>query len=187
MYVYTLICHLEFSQYKLVQSTAKLTLEQMPQPIHNGSEIEAIFDSGVTSIHSFPVEKKEYSAEFLAKNVWIQEQTENEKVHIKTSIHIPIRTTGQDFLHSCLHLFGLHLSVLTIAIRVSLSCVSWFRWPRAAMPVYNVYKTKNKISTTSPENQDGFCSHVSLKNARAMCNWLPVKIVQFPREMLWLV
>jgi hypothetical protein len=33
----------------------------------------------------------------------------------------PLRTTGQDFLHSCLHFFGLHLSVLMIAMRVSLS------------------------------------------------------------------
>ena len=32
----------------------------------------------------------------------------------------PILTTGQDFLHSCLHLLGLHLSVETIAILVSL-------------------------------------------------------------------
>ena len=35
---------------------------------------------------------------------------------------LPIRTTGQDFLHSCLHFLGLHLSELTMAIRVSLSC-----------------------------------------------------------------
>ena len=42
-----------------------------------------------------------------------------------TSIHsLPILTTGQDFLHSCLHRFGLHLSVETIAILVSLDCSS---------------------------------------------------------------
>lgn len=42
-----------------------------------------------------------------------------------TSIHnFPIRTTGQDFLHSCLHLLGLHLSAFTMAIRVSLSVSS---------------------------------------------------------------
>ncbi len=34
----------------------------------------------------------------------------------------PIRTTGQDFLHSCRHFFGLHLSLLTMAILVNLSC-----------------------------------------------------------------
>lgn len=34
-----------------------------------------------------------------------------------TSIQsLPVRTTGQDFLHSCRHFLGLHLSVLTIAI-----------------------------------------------------------------------
>ncbi len=33
----------------------------------------------------------------------------------------PIRTTGHDFLHSCRHFFGLHLSALTIAMRVNLS------------------------------------------------------------------
>jgi hypothetical protein len=30
---------------------------------------------------------------------------------------LPIRTTGQPFLHSCLHFFGLHLSALTMAIQ----------------------------------------------------------------------
>ena len=35
-----------------------LTLAQMPQPIHNGSEILAILLVGSTSIQSFPVNKK---------------------------------------------------------------------------------------------------------------------------------
>lgn len=39
-----------------------------------------------------------------------------------TSMHsFPILTTGHDFLHSCRHLLGLHLSALTMAILVSLS------------------------------------------------------------------
>lgn len=59
---------------------------QMPHPIHSRSEMNAILDSGATSIQSFPV-----------------------------------RTTGHDFLHSCRHFLGLHLSLETIAIRVSLS------------------------------------------------------------------
>ncbi|KAK2023816.1 hypothetical protein LZ31DRAFT_476956 [Colletotrichum somersetense] len=33
----------------------------------------------------------------------------------------PERTTGHDFLHSWRHFFGLHLSLLTMATRVSLS------------------------------------------------------------------
>ena len=36
--------------------------------------------------------------------------------------YLPILTTGHDFLHSCLHFLGLHLSLLTIAILVNLSC-----------------------------------------------------------------
>ena len=32
-----------------------------------------------------------------------------------------MRTTGQDFLHSCRQRLGLHLSLFTMAIRVSLS------------------------------------------------------------------
>jgi hypothetical protein len=32
------------------------TLAQIPQPIQSGSEIYATFDSGVTSIQSFPVD-----------------------------------------------------------------------------------------------------------------------------------
>lgn len=36
-----------------------------------------------------------------------------------TSIQsLPVRTTGHDFLHSCLHFFGLHLSVSIIAILI---------------------------------------------------------------------
>ncbi|KAF1931052.1 uncharacterized protein M421DRAFT_21480, partial [Didymella exigua CBS 183.55] len=41
---------------------------QIPQPIHRRSEMKAILESLVTSMHS-----------------------------------LPVRTTGQDFLHSCLH------------------------------------------------------------------------------------
>ncbi|KAE8168777.1 hypothetical protein B0I72DRAFT_88194, partial [Yarrowia lipolytica] len=61
-------------------------LGQIPHPIHSVSEMKAILESGVTSIHS-----------------------------------LPVRTTGHDFLHSCRHFLGLHLSTLTIAIRVFLS------------------------------------------------------------------
>ncbi|EDO49771.1 predicted protein, partial [Nematostella vectensis] len=46
-----------------------------------------------------------------------------------TSIHnFPEKNTTtkrHDFLHSWRHLLGLHLSVLTMAIRVSFSCVLW--------------------------------------------------------------
>ena len=36
---------------------------------------------------------------------------------------LPMRTTGHVFLHSCLHFFGLHLSSLTMAMRVSSSAL----------------------------------------------------------------
>lgn len=58
--------------------------------MHSSSESDAIFDVGVTSMHS-----------------------------------LPMRTTGQDFLHSCRQRFGLHLSSLTMAIRVCLSVSSF--------------------------------------------------------------
>ena len=38
---------------------------------------------------------------------------------------LPCLTTGHDFLHSWRHLFGLHRSKLTIAIRVNLSWVAF--------------------------------------------------------------
>ena len=42
-----------------------------------------------------------------------------------TSMHsLPIRTTGHDFLHSCRHLLGLHLSGFIIAILVNLSAMA---------------------------------------------------------------
>lgn len=40
---------------------------------------------------------------------------------------LPVLTTGHDFLHSCRHFFGLHLSLLTIAIRVNLSDILLIR------------------------------------------------------------
>lgn len=49
-----------------------------------------------------------------------------------TSMHsLPCFTTGQDFLHSCRHFFGLHFSAVMMAIRVSvcsslLSLVGFF-------------------------------------------------------------
>lgn len=42
----------------------------------------------------------------------------------ETSIQsFPLRTTGHDFLHSCLHFLGLHLSEEIMAILVSLSLI----------------------------------------------------------------
>lgn len=52
---------------------------QIPHPIHSRSEIYAIFDSGVTSMHS-----------------------------------LPVRTTGQDFLHSCRHFCPRSVSVASM-------------------------------------------------------------------------
>ncbi|ODV68286.1 hypothetical protein HYPBUDRAFT_123847 [Hyphopichia burtonii NRRL Y-1933] len=63
-------------------------LTQIPQPIHNVSEIKAILDVGATSIHN-----------------------------------LPVLTTGHALRHSCLHFFGLHLSVDTIAILVLFSTI----------------------------------------------------------------
>ena len=53
---------------------------------------------------------------------------------------LPIRTTGQDFLHSCRHLFGLHLSLFTIAIRVS-PCVSSFSF---LLSLGGIFSSKNQ-------------------------------------------
>ena len=48
--------------------------------------------------------------------------------------NLPIRTTGQDFLHSSMHFEGLHFSAFTMAIRVSVfsSFVSLSFLPMAA-------------------------------------------------------
>lgn len=53
-----------------------------------------------------------------SKNFRLHHQAVSSKV---TEI-LPILTTGQDFLHSCLHFLGLHRSAFTMAILVSLSC-----------------------------------------------------------------
>ena len=75
---------------------------------------------------------------------------------VSTSMHsFPVRTTGQLLLHSWRHLFGLHLSALTIAMRVKRSCVSCFDAgfpPPAAMP------TSHFSQTTSYPTSTG-CTH----------------------------
>jgi hypothetical protein len=81
------------------------TLTQMPHPMHKLSDMNAIFESWPTSIHS-----------------------------------LPMRTTGQDFLHSCLHFFGLQRSLFMIAILVKLSCSLKFLLFLALMTIlYRVY------------------------------------------------
>ncbi len=77
---------------------------QIPQPMQSSSDSEAIFESGDTSIHNFP-----------------------------------IRTTGHDFLHSWRHRFGLHLSELTMAIRVCLSVSSLSRFRDILFEKVKVY------------------------------------------------
>lgn len=37
---------------------SRRTLTHIPHPMHNSSEIKAIFDCGVTSMHSFPVKRE---------------------------------------------------------------------------------------------------------------------------------
>ena len=63
----------------------------------------------------------------------------------ETSIHsFPMRTTGHDFLHSCRHRLGLHLSVETMAILVSLeassSCWFFFLGPIFSPPTASSYQ-----------------------------------------------
>ncbi|EIE24325.1 hypothetical protein COCSUDRAFT_10993, partial [Coccomyxa subellipsoidea C-169] len=58
---------------------------QIPQPMQSSSEIHAVFEFGATSMQSLPAD------------------------YPSTLICSPIFTTGQLFLHSCLHFFGLHL------------------------------------------------------------------------------
>src|ERR1044071_6449404 len=64
-------------------------LGQIPQPIHNDSEMKAIRDSGVTSICS-------------------QGQKLRDRQNASRSLltqSFPDRTTGHDFLHSCRHFY----------------------------------------------------------------------------------
>ncbi|KAI0031354.1 hypothetical protein K488DRAFT_52292, partial [Vararia minispora EC-137] len=71
-------------------------LTQIPQPMQRNSEMNAILSEGLTSMHSLPNGDRRVSATSVAD----------------------VRT----FLHSCAHLFGLHLLESTIAMRVILSC-----------------------------------------------------------------
>ena len=80
---------------------------QIPHPMHSSSEIVAILKENVTAV------KANHCCLGTHLSLGV------------TSMHsLPILTTGQDFLHSCLHLLGLHLSVETMAILVNLSCSS---------------------------------------------------------------
>ena len=64
-----------------------------------------------------------YGPEIRKRNLPMQRGSEMKASLLfgPTSIQsFPNLTTGQDFLHSLLHFFGLHLDELTIAIRVIL-------------------------------------------------------------------
>ena len=74
----------------------------------------------------------------------------------------PILTTGHDFLHSCLHLFGLHLSALTIAILVNLS-VSSNAFFLDAMSSAATCKTINQVKNYA--NQTLLSQEVMLCNS----------------------
>ncbi|KAJ1640711.1 hypothetical protein T492DRAFT_563800, partial [Pavlovales sp. CCMP2436] len=56
---------------------------QMPQPMQSDSEIHVTFEVFVTSMHALPARARPRGG------------------------RAPMRTTGQPFLHSCAHFFGL--------------------------------------------------------------------------------
>ena len=65
----------------------------------------------------------------------LQPMQSSSEIHASLSVaftsmqSFPIRTTGQDLLHSCRHFLGLHLSAFTTAIRAlppSSSCWAFF-------------------------------------------------------------
>jgi len=87
----------------VINPRRRRTLTQMPQPIHSSSESQAILLPGFTSMHSLPAPAGELHG--------------SEQEYFGS----PILTTGQDFLHSCLHFLGRQRSAEMTAMRVSRS------------------------------------------------------------------
>ena len=83
-------------------------LGQIPQPMQSSSEMNAILDVGATSMQSLPVRGRSGPLSYC-------------DMHESRERYAPMRTTGHDFLHSCLHFLGLHRSGFTSAMRVSFS------------------------------------------------------------------
>lgn len=97
------------------------------------SEMKAILDLGVTSMHSLPVVTHTRGQRQQAR------RAPTPSVVVRGR-NLPMRTTGHDLRHSWRHFLGLHLSVLTMAIRVSLSdmapSVCWrVSWPPVGPPL----------------------------------------------------
>lgn len=93
---------------------------QTEQQDRTSSEMKAILLLGVTSMQSLPVATTRgtrHSPTFLT----------TERGEEAAASHVPMRTTGHDLRHSWRHFLGLHLSALTMAIRVSLSDMAALR------------------------------------------------------------
>ena len=141
----------------------KLTFAQIPQPIHNDSEMYATFDSGVTSIHSFPVDKRHISAKFSNREL---KRSRNEKTYFTQTFQFMsnlLRTHTNNwarlfaFLSTSLWFTSViaHDSDSSQFILCLLSLLASSRHD------FNLYLTKTKIFLSiSPENQNGFRSHV---------------------------
>jgi hypothetical protein len=89
----------------------------MPQPMHSSSDKNATLEPGLTSIQSLPAYRSERSC--------VSQKRKLQRPHASPARALrddaPTLTTGQDFLHSCLHFLGLQRSALTSAMRVSFS------------------------------------------------------------------
>ena len=87
---------------------ALLTFTQIPQPMQSSSEIQAILAVWDTSIHSLPAQSsllKKQAQLYFGLTLRAAGRSEN-----TGDFGVPpIFTTGQLFLHSCRHFFGLHL------------------------------------------------------------------------------
>lgn len=80
-----------------------------------------------------------------------------------TSMHsLPCFTTGQDFLHSCRHFFGLHFSAVMMAIRVSvcsslLSLVGFFLGGMMMMAHEKTLVVRLVVATTTKTEWNSAC------------------------------
>ena len=120
----------EFGPYRWVHSRSRFFgrlmimiaskghfLTQMPQPMQSSSEIQASLEEAETSMQSFP--------DVLFFLVWVKRFLKVRRERRRPSLsllslllrsslissHSPTLTTGQLFLHSWRHFFGLHLYV----------------------------------------------------------------------------
>lgn len=116
---------LNFTEDPVTERSLKLQIIQRLEKCHYYKELFMLLVIFLKAL--WKKNQLEWYTKITYKKLILQSTTDLKGLqllqHFFTLYLLPIRTTGQLFLHSWRHFFGLHLSWLTIAILVNLSAI----------------------------------------------------------------